>query len=387
MISALGSNPHEIRRQYWDTPRHHFTLIADSVPDREVLAAQVQDALPEIPDDLSRFICRNNQLLLKALEPIVSSVQEAITCFGPERVGIVLGTSTSGISDGEKALAHRLKQGSFPVEYRHLLQEIGSLSCFLKAHLSVTGPAYTISTACSSSAKAFSSARNLLDMGVCDAVITGGCDTLCNLTLCGFSSLDAISQTPTNPMSINRSGLTIGEGAALFIMTREPGPVELLGVGESSDAHHISAPDPEGSGAEVSMRMALAEAGLKPENVQYINLHGTGTPQNDLMESLAVERVFGSSIPCSSTKAMHGHTLGAAGAVESAICWMLCSDSETNRHLPVHLWDGERDPALGKITLVEPGQCPDQKERFICLSNSFAFGGSNCSVLFGAENG
>jgi len=244
-----------------------------------------------------------------------------------------------------------------------------------------------VSTACSSSAKAFGSAQRLLDLELCDAVLVGGVDSLCALTLGGFASLGALSARPCNPLSVKRDGITIGEAAALFLLTREAGGVRLLGVGESSDAYHASAPDPTGRGAAAAMSAALAAAGLAPEAVDYVNLHGTATPHNDAMESLALTRVLPHQPPCSSTKALHGHTLGAAGALEVAVCWlMLSAASPAALPLPPHVWDGQRDPALPRLTLVAAGDhAPRRTDGFHCLSNSFAFGGSNCAVLLGRQ--
>jgi 3-oxoacyl-[acyl-carrier-protein] synthase-1 len=249
------------------------------------------------------------------------------------------------------------------------------------------GPCYAISTACSTGAKALVAARGLLELAICDAVIAGATDSLSRLTANGFHALQAVAREATNPMSANRAGLTLGEASALFLVTREPGGIQLLGAGESSDAHHISAPDPEGRGAEASMREALTDAGLSPHEVAYINLHGTGTPHNDAMESAAIDRVFGKHIPCSSTKPLTGHTLGAAGALEAGICWgLLHRHGERGLALPPHHWDGVRDEALPEIALAKVGDFVTAGRAPVILSNSFGFGGSNCSLILGTSN-
>jgi 3-oxoacyl-[acyl-carrier-protein] synthase-1 len=235
-----------------------------------------------------------------------------------------------------------------------------------------------VSTACTSSAKAFSSARRLLSAGLCDAVLVGGVDTLCGLTLNGFGALESLSQGLCNPSSKNRDGINIGEGAALFLMSREPGPVAVLGIGESSDAYHISGPDPEGRGAELAMRQALMQAGVL--QVDYLNLHGTATVQNDQMENTVVHRVLGSEVPCSSTKPLVGHMLGAAGATEAAFCWMLLTESKATP-LPPHAWDGVADPALPQLMLSSKGDAPRRCQ--VVASNSFAFGGNNACLVLG----
>ncbi|MDX2413094.1 MAG: beta-ketoacyl synthase N-terminal-like domain-containing protein, partial [Woeseiaceae bacterium] len=244
----------------------------------------------------------------------------------------------------------------------------------------LNGPRYTISTACSSSAKALASGMRLIAADICDAVVVGGCDSLCKLTINGFDALGSMSPEICNPFSINRNGINVGEGAALFVMTRDEAVIRMAGVGESSDAYHMSAPEPSGKGAELAIRQALASANVEPGDIGYVNLHGTATAKNDEMESRVVNRIFGDEIPCSSTKSQIGHTLGAAGAQEIGLCWLLLDDSNSGRQLPRHLWDGEADPAIETIGLIGANGCWD---RDLFVSNSFAFGGSNVSVVIG----
>jgi 3-oxoacyl-[acyl-carrier-protein] synthase-1 len=327
---------------------------------------------------------RNNALLLTALQPIRAAVDAAIARFGPLRVAVVLGTSTSGVGESEAAWAHHREQGDLPAWHDVRQQEIGSGASMLAAELGTLGPAYVISTACSSSSKALASAARLLQAGMADAVVCGGADSLCDFTVAGFAALEAVSDARCNPLSANRCGINIGEAGALFLMTREKqvaggdGPaVRLAGWGETSDAHHISAPEPSGRGAEAAMRAALAMAGLAPADIGYLNLHGTATPHNDAMESEAVARVFGLDTPCSSTKPLTGHTLGAAGALEAAISWLTLRDDGM---LPAHHFDGQRDAALPAIRLVTPGERLTAAPRAV-LSNCFAFGGSNAALV------
>jgi 3-oxoacyl-[acyl-carrier-protein] synthase-1 len=239
---------------------------------------------------------------------------------------------------------------------------------------------YTISTACSSSAKAFASAARLFAAGFCDAAIVGGVDSLCLLTLNGFDALESLSPERCNPFSANRRGINIGEGACVFVVSRRPSAIRLCGVGESSDGYHISAPDPSGRGAEAAIRAALADAGAHPGDVGYVNLHGTATPKNDEMESEVMARVFGLDVPCGSTKSLIGHTLGAAGAQELGLCWLLLGDVNAARRLPAHGWDGVRDSRVPPINLVGAGA---SFEREVFVSNSFAFGGSNAALAIG----
>jgi 3-oxoacyl-[acyl-carrier-protein] synthase-1 len=350
--------------------------------DRPVGAVSVE--LPSVPDDMDDLDSRNNRILSLLVSEIAEELQAAIARFGADRIAVVLGTSTSGIAEGEAAVAHHLRHDVWPNDYRYAQQETGSPAAFVARLLGLSGPAYVVATACSSSAKVFASARRLIRAGLADAAVVGGADSLCGLTIAGFSSLEALSRHPCNPFSANRDGITIGEGGALFLLTREPASIALLGVGESSDAHHVSAPDPEGRGAMQAMRAALADAELGAEDIGYINLHGTATRLNDAMESKAVHALFGSATPCSSTKAMTGHTLGAAGAVEAAFVWLTLSP-EWNRAglLPPQLWDGVADPELPPITLTAPGERLMTNGRAAALSNSFAFGGNNCSLILG----
>ncbi|KWN21322.1 3-oxoacyl-ACP synthase [Burkholderia territorii] len=334
------------------------------------------------PESLAHFDCRNNRLLLAALAQIGSFVDAAIARYGPRRVGVVIGTSTSGIQAAEQAFAQRAATGAMPAAFDYRQMEIGTAAPFVRAVLGVGGPAYTLSTACTSSAKAFAAARRLLQLRLCDAVVVGGADSLCELTLQGFASLESVSPARTNPMSRNRSGINIGEGAALFVMCRDEAAVRLAGVGESSDAHHISAPDPAGYGAEDALRAALADAGVDSSAIGYVNLHATATRLNDEMEAKVTARVFPHGVPASGTKPLTGHMLGAAGATELGFGWLTLARGIP---LPTHLWDGEHDPALPELDLVhgERRLAGDASGRYV-MSNSFAFGGSNASLILGA---
>ena len=312
----------------------------------------VAATLPQVPKRLAHFDCRNNRLALAALNEIEDDIARIAERFGPHRVAVVMGTSTSGIAEGEVAVAQRVANGKWPAEFRSSCQEIGNLAAFVADYLELEGPAYTISTACSSSAKVFASAQRLIEAGLCDAAVVGGVDTLCRMTLGGFDSLQALSQDYCNPFSRNRDGINIGEGAAIFMMTSEESAVSLLGVGESSDAYHVSSPHPDGDGAALAMLRALDAAHLKPDQIDYINLHGTATELNDAMEARAVNRVFGGRTLCSSTKSMTGHMLGAAGANEVAFLWLMLEPNFANGMVPPHVWDGEIDPAIPQLNLA-----------------------------------
>jgi 3-oxoacyl-[acyl-carrier-protein] synthase-1 len=332
------------------------------------------------PAALERFDCRNNRLLLAALERIRPEIEAARERFGSARIGVVLGTSTSGVGAAEEAFAHRTKTGALPEQFDYRQMEIGTAAPFAAAALNLQGPAFTISTACTSSAKAFASARRLLQLNLCDALIVGGVDSLCELTVQGFASLDSVSPVRTNPMSRNRNGINIGEGAAVFLMTRDEGAVRLAGVGESSDAHHVSAPDPQGVGGEMALRAAFADAGVMPGDIGYVNMHATATRKNDEMEARLMARVFPDGVPASGTKPFTGHLLGAAGATELGFAWLTLARDDVP--LPLHAWDGEADTALPALDLVQTKRRLSRAAgaRHV-MSNSFAFGGSNVSLI------
>lgn len=325
---------------------------------------------------------RNNQLALAALTQIRPAVDAAIACFGADRIGVVVGTSTSGIAGTENALRQYVVNGTLPDDFHYRQQEMGSPASMLAMELGISGPAYAHSSACSSSAKALASAARLINMGLCDAVLTGGVDSLCAFTVAGFSALESVSAARCNPLSANRNGINIGEGAALFLMSHKPSAVALCGWGESSDGHHMSAPDPAGGGARLSITQALQRAGLQASQIDYINMHGTATVQNDAMESRVIHELFGADVPVSSTKPFTGHALGAAAAIEAALCWLAMQDDNAEGRLPPHLWDGVPDPALPALNLVAPGARLGRPLRW-ALSNSFAFGGSNATLVFG----
>ncbi len=342
---------------------------------RSTIIGRVDDKLPLIPDHLTMFNTRNNQLALSAIKQIESSVNAAIEEYGAERIAVIIGTSTSGIADGEIAYQQKINHGDFPSDYHYRKQELGNASDFIAAYFAITGPCYSISTACSSSGRVFITAQRLLRSGLVDAVIVGGVDSICRLTLNGFSGLEALSAKLCQPFSASRDGINIGESASVMLLSNKLAKVALLGAGDSSDAHHISAPHPQGKGAQQAMQNALDDAKLTVSDIGYINAHGTATPLNDSMESQAIDRLFADHVPVSSTKPLTGHTLGAASATEAAIAWHILF---YDLPLPIqHCQDKADDIA---VTLVET---QTQLHGKAILSNSFAFGGNNISLIFG----
>lgn len=382
IVNPLGRSKREVAHNLFSGSRAGLIQRSDLLFDRSVRVGVVTATLPQVSKHLAHFDCRNNRLALAALSEIEDEIAKIAERFGPHRVAVVMGTSTSGIAEGELAVAQRVASGKWPAEFRSSCQEIGNLAAFVADHLELEGPAYTISTACSSSAKVFASAQRLIEAGLCDAAVVGGVDTLCRMTLGGFDSLQALSKDYCNPFSRNRDGINIGEGAAVFVMTSAESAVSLLGVGESSDAYHVSSPQPDGDGAALAMLRALDAAHLEPEDIDYINLHGTATELNDAMEAHAVSRVFGSRTLCSSTKSMTGHMLGAAGANEVAFLWLMLDPDFASGMVPPHIWDGEIDPAIPQLNLAAM-QSGLRSHRAAGLSNSFAFGGSNAAVVLG----
>ncbi len=386
MVNALGEDLDSIAERLFRGDANRLVPHVLRTTGERVPVGRVRADLPSFPEGLRRFECRNHGLALMAYSQVEASIEAAKARWGASRIGVVLGSSTSGLDASEAAYFHWKKEGRLPPSYRYDSQhDMGSISRFVARLADVGGPAYTVSTACSSSGKAFASARGLLELDICDAVITGGVDALCHLTLNGFESLASLSRSVSNPFSRNRDGLNIGEGAALFLLSRNQGGIRLMGIGESCDAYHMSAPHPEGLGAEAAMRGAIEDAGIGAEAIAYLNLHGTGTPLNDAMEAKAVDRVLG-AVPCGSTKPLTGHCLGGASAVEVGFCWLALRGADGGRvRLPPHTWDGQTDDRFPQLNLVAPSESLDARGNLIFMSNSFAFGGNNCSLVLGRE--
>jgi len=328
---------------------------------------------------------RVNALLAAACDQIAPAAEEAVRRYGREQIAVLVGSTDNGSEQVGAALVERQRSGRFPADYALLHMQAHLPARFVADYLGLANLAVCVSTACASSASALVSARNLMELGACRAAVGGGGDIVSDSVLYGFHALEAVDPGRCNPFSRNRRGINLGEGAALFLVTPEPvGParIRLLGAGESSDAWHMTAPSPQGEGARQALRAALAEAGLEPGQIDYLNLHGTGTPLNDSMESKAVRAVFPQGPPCSSSKSLVGHTLGAAGAMELAFCWLALEQGNQSRELPPHVWDGQADPELPALDLVEPGRQAGRLQ--VCMSNSFAFGGCNVSLIIGA---
>ncbi len=337
-----------------------------------------------LPPGLRRYDCRNHRLALLGLEQdgFAAAVGREAARLGPSRIGVFIGTSTSGILDTE--LAYRRRDpatGALPPDFDYeATHNAYAVAGFVRGYCNLEGPAAVVSTACSSSAKVFGSASRMIQAGLIDAAVVGGVDSLCLTTLYGFNSLELVSRRPCRPFAAERDGLSIGEGAAFALLTRVDddagsGGILFLGLGESSDAYHMSSPHPEGLGARLAMERALASADLQPADIDYLNLHGTATPTNDAVEGKVVADLFGPDLPCSSTKGATGHTLGAAGAVEAVVCALALTEG----FLPGGVGTEVSDPAIPLNYLTDNRPSPPNR----VLSNSFGFGGSNCSLVLG----
>ncbi|MEO7066673.1 MAG: beta-ketoacyl-ACP synthase [Rhodanobacter sp.] len=384
VICTLGSGKHAVAEALFAGDDSGLREQAGWVPGRALPVGAVRDELPEIPPALAATRDnRANRLLMAAAREIEDELRAALHCYGDARIGVVIGSSTTGIERTTRGVAHLRQHGEWPADYRYADQELGAPAEFLAEWLDLSGPCYGISTACTSGARALISAQRLLRMGVCDAVLCGGVDTLARLPLNGFLALEALDSHRCEPFSQNRHGINIGEAAALFLMTADDGKLELLGAGASSDAYHMSSPEPQGLGAQQAMHAALAAAKLDASQIDYLNLHGTATEQNDRMESRATAAVFPHGVPCSSTKSLTGHTLAAAGALEAAFCWLSLSDVAGGFRLPPQVWDDVADPELTPLSFTRIGdRLPAQGVRRL-MSNSFAFGGNNASLILG----
>lgn len=338
-----------------------------------------------VPAHLGRYDCRNNRLAQFALDSdgFVGRALAARKRYGADRIGVFLGTSTAGILETELAYRRRDAQGRLPPDFHYReTHNTFSLADYVTHALELTGPAAVVSAACASSAKVFGNAARAMATGLCDAAIVGGVDTLCLTTLYGFHSLGLTSSRPCRPFDAARDGISISEGAAFVLLERTSATnsrVNLLGIGESSDAHHMSTPHPEGLGARLAMQGALASAGLTADRVGYVNLHGTASRTNDSSEAAALAYVFGHEVPCSSTKGLTGHALGAAGAIEALLTVFAIEEG----FLPAGAHTEALDPALNVNYLMasRPGHAS------IAMSNSFGFGGANCALLFGLNQG
>lgn len=356
--------------------------------DEDFFAARIDDKY--LKQSTARYDMRIMKIEEAALNQIADDINLVKNKFGAERVAVCIGSCDNGTEFSVAGHKKYFADGNFPKEYSLEIQGADYVATFISEKFGLKGPSNTFSTACSSSASAIIKGAEMLMADMADAVIVGGIDIASDTVLIGFNSLEAVSSEITNPFSKNRHGITLGEAGVFFILTKEPiyadnknkgDNPQLLGWGESADAYHMTSPDPTGKGAEKAMRRALESAGIKIIDVDYINMHGTGTKFNDSMESKAIDAVFGDyKVPVSTTKPITGHTLGAAGALEAAICY----SSINNVELPQQIWDKEQDPEMPVLNIVNKDYKSDKKTK-ICISNSFAFGGANACLVIGVR--
>jgi 3-oxoacyl-[acyl-carrier-protein] synthase-1 len=356
--------------------------FAGTPPDTWIGRVEGLESQP-LPSALAEWECRNHRLAWQGLQAdgFIDAVAGARQRWGAHRIALVLGTSTSSIGETEAAYRALAPDGGFAQALRRpALHTLHSLGLFVRAALAVEGPSLTVSTACSSSAKVFASAGRLLQLGLCDAAVVGGVDTLCGNVLFGFHALQLLSPLPCRPFDIARQGISIGEAAGFALLERDPGgdaPLQLLGYGESSDAHHMSSPHPEGLGAELAIDDALARAGLATDDIDYLNLHGTASRQNDAVEAALVGRRFPGHVHAGSTKGVTGHALGAAGIVEAVACLLAIEHGVR----PGTAVTEQLDPACGPQLRLRSVRAPVRT----AASHSFGFGGNNCVLVFGGR--
>jgi 3-oxoacyl-[acyl-carrier-protein] synthase-1 len=374
-ISSLGISKQETADSLRTNSQKYFSRLSGYLPHEK------EADLVFLPIHNGDSECRNNVLADYCIRENLKLTQDAISRYGSDRVAVIAGTSTSSITEVEKHLQPYYRPGH-PLPYDPNILEISNISNHIKKELDLAGASYTIATACSSAARVLISGAGLLKADLCDAVISVSSDSLSKISIGGFNALGALSTEHCRPFHKDRNGINIGEGAGFTIMTRErisDDCIKLIGYGSSSDAYHISSPSPDGCGAEAAVRQALHRAGITPDQIGYINTHGTGTKLNDSMEGACMSRIFGSSVPCSSTKHLTGHTLGSCGLVECFICSLIMQEKI---QLPYHQYteDDFREEFPNLNLAVRPGM---ECEGKYTMSNNFAFGGNNASLIFG----
>jgi 3-oxoacyl-[acyl-carrier-protein] synthase-1 len=378
-ISTLGDCSEEICKALISKNTPFLLPRADLLLNHKTsYFGSITTSLPELKTEFLEYNSRNNRVLLHLVKKIEKQLMHFVNTYGPKRIGIVMGTSTSGILETETVMRNYLKDGIQDPNFSITVQELGSPSAFLAKLLHIEGPAYTISTACSSSSRAIISGVRMIKANLADAVIVGGADTLCRSTIQGFDAMHILSYDYCTPFASERHGINIGEAGGLMLLSKEKAPLYVKSYGESSDAYHVSSPHPQGLGAIAAMSAALAEGHLKAEDIGYINLHGTATKFNDAMEALAVNTVFKGHTPSSSTKHLTGHTLGAAGILEACILAYLMT-SKVNLP-PQDFTFSTYDPTLPDFGLIRD-EVTLKKD--FTLSNSFAFGGNNTAIILG----
>jgi len=365
LICCAGQNADELYESCLNGNREGFSFI-NGYP----IGLVHESVLPQTKACTKIF-----RIIDAALDQIRPEIEKAIAKYGRGKIGVCLGSCDNGSESSLAAHKEFFEKGSFPKNYNLRFQGASFPAEYISEKFGLSGPVFTFANACASSASAIAKGAELIRSGQCSAVIAGGADLVSDIVFTGFNSLGAVSDELCNPFSKNRKGINLGEGAAFFLLDFAETPIQLLGTGESADAFHMTAPGEDGVGPAKAMKAALLNAGLKPEQIGYINLHGTATYHNDKAEALAMTAVFNPVPPSSSTKPITGHTLGAASAIEAAVCWMIINKG---KGLPVHCWDGVHDDEFPSLPLDVREGTPS-----ICMSNSYGFGGCNVSLIMG----
>ena len=390
VMCALASNAEQLWQKITSPSQDALTRVT-APAGNTLYAARIK--AEDCPPASCRIDMHLSRMQSASLNQIADVIEDAKNQFGKERIAVCVGSCDNVSERSVSAWRTYLNDGAFPKDYTLEMQSADYVASLVAEQCGITGPALAFSTACSSSACALIKASQLIRSGLCDAVIAGGVDIASDTTLSGFGSLEALAAKKTNPFSKNREGITLGDAAVFFVLSRTPlknsEPVVLSGYGESADAYHMTSPDPSGKGAACAMKKALEQAQLSSQDISYINLHGTGTVFNDAMEAKAVDEVFDHRpVACSSTKSLTGHTLGAAAALEAAVCYetLVHNRNTEDAVFPAQVWDAVTDPALPPLAIVDALHPQTTKNRVRhVMSNSFAFGGSNASLIFSLE--
>ncbi|MBQ0051788.1 MAG: 3-oxoacyl-ACP synthase [Treponema sp.] len=382
-VCSCGKSPEEFMKNLTSGNQNGISkarcdLVCEN-SDREFFVGKIQDEMLNSVED--KFATRFLQVLDTALDGVRSAVEKAVAKYGAERVAVCVGQCDNGSYLSFTNHKEFFTKGEFPADYDLKAQGADYPATYISKKFGLNGVSLSFATACSSSASAIIKGKELIKAGIADAVVAGGGDVDSDTVLLGFDSLEAVSHEKANPFSKNRSGITLGEGASFFVLSKDDidgTGIVLAGTGESSDANHMTAPLADGSGAKQAMESALKDAGLEPSEIDYVNLHGTGTHLNDSMEGKGVDLVFGDyKVPCSTIKSMTGHTLGGAASLELAACFYAIKMQK----LPVQAWDKVQDEEIPVLNIVSDSDCCKDKEIKICMSNSFAFGGCNASLI------
>ncbi len=370
-ICSLGTDISEIFQNSLLSGKNYFSQDDSIIKGVDLYLGKVKAKLPLIQNP--KFNTRTNSLLLHCCNQIKTDIDEIISKYGKERIGVVVGSTNVGVNEYENS-------------HDVFHSQIGSPAIFLKEYFGLKNYCAGVSTACTSGIKAFSTGVKLLENGICDAVLCAASDALSKPPVFGFTSLEVMSHSICKPFSKNRDGINIGEGAAVFILEKDANNgFRILGIGETSDAYHTSTPDPQGVQAAHAIEIALKNAGLTPSDIDYINLHGTGTVTNDVMEANAVYKIFEDKVPASSTKSLTGHCLGASAGVETALCLAFLDNSiNPQKNLIPHNYDGEYDTGLPEIKLAKHEEKAEKNTRVLC--NAFGFGGSNAVIILGRND-